>query len=476
MEQFKKSSQSGSALVTIMVIIPFFVAVIGAVLLYANSNLNRSKGRILALQAQYAAESATDQAIAILNSGNDSYTGTGTPVALVTNGNLYRATYSVSVAAGATSKEKIITATGNVYTPSSATTPSFTRSIEVVAQRTSGSTASSMVSRNIIEAASSVKDLKAKDVFVNGYIRLNKNVTNLIAENITVADKDTSASNCSIGGTGNLIKPSSFTNAGQTKTKIITAYNNCLSPPGNSSNADFDVLANQTTIGKVQSTYIPWSYYMDGSYMDSSSGCSDWTSGAFPRSIPSTGNAKKTHYPDSASNIATTCGTSGNIQLTTGQYTIKDHIHLRANLCATTACTPTFYNPDSGAAGIKFIFVEGTVNFDSLTTTAGSGPIVFIVYGADPASKTSVCPIGGSVYLGKGGNTSAPAIYILSQNGVCLDKTKFGTAPALGGVAGKNIYIATNSGTPFDLSFDVNFPSSSIPIDLSWKATTYRRL
>lgn len=469
-------NQKGSALVTIMVILPFFVALITAVLLYASSNVSRAKGRILSLQAQYAAESAADQAIAMLNSGNDSYTGTTTPVALVTNGNLYKATYSVSVAAGSNSKERIITATGNVYTPTTAASPSFSRTVQVIAQRTSGSSASSMLSRNIIQTASSVKDLKAKDVFVNGYIVMNKNVTNLIAENITVADKDTSASNCSIGGTGNLIKPTSFTNVGQTKTKITTAYNNCISPPGNTSNTNFDVLANQSNIGKVQSTFIPWSQYMDGSYQNSPGGCSDWTTGTFPRNIPSTGNTKKTHYPDSGTNISTGCGTSGNLQLTTGQYNIRDNVHLRANLCATTACTPTFYNPDAGAAGLKFVFIEGTVNFDQLTTASGSGPIVFVIYGADPASKTSVCPLGGAAYLGNGGNTSAPALYILAQNGVCLDKTKFSTAPAMGGVAGKNIYIATNSGTPFDLSFDVTFPTSSIPIDLSWRATSYRRI
>ena len=471
-----QKKQQGSILVTILVIIPFFIAVLGAVLLIANSNLTRAKSRIMMLQAQYAAESAADQAIAMLNSGNDAYTGTNTPVTLLTNGNLYRATYTVNVAAGATNKLKTITATGNVYVPATATTPSFTRSIEVVAERTSSTTSSSMLSRNIISAGSSIKDLKGKDIFVNGYIELNKNVTNLIAENITVAGKDTSASNCSITGTGNLIKPTSFTNPGQTKTRIITAYNNCITPPGNTSNANFDVQANQTNIAKVQSTYIPWSQFMDSTFQNSPSGCADWTSGAFPRDIPSTGNAKKTHYPDSGSNISTSCGTSGNIQLSTGQYTIKENVHIRANLCATSACTPTFYNPDSGAAGIKFVFIEGTVNFDQLTTPAGSGPIVFVVYGADPASKAASCPLGGAAYLGKNGTTVAPALYILAQNGICLDKAKFGAAPALGGIAGKNITIDTNSGTPFDLSFDVTFPTSAIPIDLSWRATSYRRL
>jgi hypothetical protein len=472
----KNTKQNGSVIVSILIVMAFLISVIFGLLVYANSNLFRARGRIFVLQSQYAAESAADQAIAILNSGNDAYTGTASDVTLITNGNLYKATYSVSVVAGSDSKEKIVTATGKVYVPANASTPTYTRSIEVLAQRTSSTTASSMMSRNIISVDSAVKDLKARDIFVNGYIELNKNTTDLYAENITIADRKTVAASCSIAGSGNLIKPSSFSNPGQTKTKLTLAYNNCINPPGNTSNANFDVLANQTNISKIQSTFIPWSQYMDNSYQNSPSGCSDWTTGAFPRDIPSTGNTKKTHYPDSSSGISTSCGTSGNLALATGQYNIRDHVHIRANLCSSSACTPTFYNPDSGSAGIKFVFIEGSVNFDRLTTAAGSGPIVFVVYGSDPASKTGVCPLGGAAYLGNNGNTNAPQLFMLAQNGVCLDKTKFAAQPALGGVAGKNIYIATNSGTPFDLGFDVNFPVSSIPIDLSWKASRYRRL
>ncbi|HUP26307.1 MAG TPA: hypothetical protein VM124_01510, partial [Candidatus Limnocylindrales bacterium] len=104
------------------------------------------------------------------------------------------------------------------------------------------------------------------------------------------------------------------------------------------------------------------------------------------------------------------------------------------------------------------------------------GPIVFITYGADPASLASVCPTGGSLYMGNSGQTSAPAAYLLAQNGLCLDKTKFGSTVALGGVSGKNLYISTNSGTPFDLGIDPQFPLSAIPIDLAWHAARYRRI
>jgi hypothetical protein len=214
---------------------------------------------------------------------------------------------------------------------------------------------------------------------------------------------------------------------------------------------------------------------MDSSYQSSPGGCTDWTSGASPRSIPSTGNTKKTHYPDSGSNISTLCGTSGDLALGSNQYNIKDNVHVRANLCAASACDPTFYNP---TANTYFVFIEGTVNFNSVKTASGSGPIVFVVYGADPASKTSLCPYGGAVYLGQQGSTTtnAPALYLLAQNGVCMDGTKFGAAPALGGMGGKNLYINTQSGQPFDLGLDPNYPVSQIPIDLSWRETGYERI
>lgn len=472
----KLSSEEGSIIVSILVITLFLTTLIYSLIVLANVNLTRARGRVLLLQAQYAAESGADAAIAILNNTDSSYTGTSGSETIVLTNTQYKATYSTSVTAGSSDKEKIITSMGKVYAPANSTTAKYIRNTEVTVQRTSSTSSSSIVSRNILDVASSVKSVQGIDIVLNNYISLAKNTNKLIAENITVGGKYPDASNCSITGSGSLVKPTSFTHAGQTKTNLTLAYNNCITPPGNSSNTDFTVLANQSSINKIQSTYIPWGQYMDSSYQNSPSGCTDWTSGSFPRNIPSTGNTKKTHYPDSGSNVSTSCGTSGDLSLATGQYTIKDHVHIRANLCAASACTPTFYNPDSGAAGIKFIFVEGSVNFGSVQTAAGSGPIVMVVYGSDPSGISNECPDGGAIHLSNSGNTSAPALYLLAINGLCLDKTKFSTAQALGGVSGKNIYIATNSGTPFDLGLDPTFPSSSIPVDLAWKATRYRRL
>lgn len=466
-----KSNKQGMVLVAIIGIAVFIGVIMIGVFSLATSNLTRSHSRILALEAQYAAESGADAAIATFNGGNDTYTGTTSDVSILTAGT-YKATYSVSVANGSSSKERVITAIGRVYTPMAATTPKYTRTIRVVAQRSSATVASSILSRNIIAVDSGVKNIYAKDIYANGYITLSKNTTNLIAENIYAAGKNTGSTNCSIGGSGNLLKPSSFATPGQTKTNIVVSYNNCISPPGNSSNVNFNVSANQSNVSTVQSTYVPWSQYLDSSYLAAGS-CSDWTTGTSPRTIPSAGNTKKTHYPDSSSNVSTGCGSSGSLNLGSTQFNITDNVHIRANLCSSSACSPTFYNPDST---VKYIFIEGNINFASLATAPGSGPIVIITYGTDPSSKAGSCPYGGSTYLGSSGTTSAAAAYLLSTNGICLDKTKFGSAPALGGIGGKNIYIATNPGTPFDLKLDVDFPVSQIPVDLSWRAVRYQRL
>jgi len=469
--KYSTESNQGSILVSLLIIMIFMTTIIFGLMSLSNANISRARSRVLDLQSLYSAESGADAAIAKLNSVGDDYSGSGGET-IVLQQPTYKATFSTTIVAN--NNQRIITSIGRVYTPANATQARYTKRLEVIAQRISDSTASSLASRNIIDIQSGVKNIKAKDVFVNGYIFMNRNTTNLIAENITVGGRQVGANNCSIAGIGNLVKPTTFINPGQTKTKIIMSYNNCVSPPGNTSNADFDVSPNQNNIDSIQSTLIPFSRYMDGSYQNSTSGCSDWTSGMFPRSIPSA--SKKSHYPDSDSGTSTSCGSNGNVQLATGQYNITDHVHIRANLCADTACNPTFYNPDQGQAGMKFVFIEGNVNFGSLHTAAGSGPIVFVVYGPDPASKTGVCPEGGAFYLGDSDTTSAAAIYVVAQNGVCLDKTKFSTDPALGGITGKNIYVATNPGTPFDLTLDSNYPTNGIPINFTWKAAYYRRI
>lgn len=465
--------QSGNIIISLLIIIILLGSFVYGLIAISNSSIARSRQRIFALQAQYAAESGADATISFLNE-NDDFTGINEIELL--DAERYRATFDTSVSPGDNTKQRIINSTGYIYVPATATSPTYSHAIEVTAEKSSDATTSALLSRNIIDVHSGVKSIRARDIYANGYIRLNRNTTDLIAENIIIADRNTGSGNCSIGGRGNLVKPGSFSNPTQTKTVVRIAFNNCISPPGNISDSNFDVFPNQSNIAKLQSTFIPWSDVMDASYGSAPGGCSDWTTGSSPRTIPSAGNNRLTHYPNNGAGVLNTCGTNGSINLGSSQYNITDHVHIRADFCSSSGCTPTFFNPDTGPEGIKFVFVEGWINFDRLTTVPGSGAIVFVSLGSDPASKSSRCPLGGSIFLGNSGNTSAPSAFFLAANGVCLDRTRFGTEPALGGISGKNIYIATNPGTPFDLELDPSFPVEEIPIDLSWRASRFRRL
>lgn len=470
----KYRNQSGSIIVSLLIILIVLSGLVYGVMNVANATIARSRQRVFTLQAQYAAESGADTAIAKLNESSG-FTGLPGETELL-DGERYRVTFEVEVRPGSTAREKFIVATGNVYVPSSESAPTYRRTIEVTAQQSTTTATNSLLSRNIIYLQSGVKSVTARDIYANGYIDLEKNTTDLIAENITVADRNTSSGNCSIDGSGNLIKPPSFSDPAQTRTLIRTAYNNCLTPPGNNSNTSFEVYANQSNIPKVQSTFIPWSYVMSSGYGDAPGGCSDWTSGSSPRRIPSIGNDQRTHYPNEESGVDVNCGTNGDISLGSNEYIITDHVHVRADFCAQNSCEPTFTNPETGEDSLKYVFVEGWINFDRLTTTPGSGPIVFVSYGSDPAINASRCPLGGSIFLGNSGTTSAPSVFFLAANGVCLDRTRFGTTPALGGISGKNIYIATNPGTPFDLGLDPTFPVNEIPVDVAWRAVRFRNI
>ncbi|HET6925041.1 MAG TPA: hypothetical protein VFH39_04385, partial [Candidatus Saccharimonadales bacterium] len=253
-QSFRKSpghrldQSDGSIVVTILTLTAFLSLSMMAMAVMATSNVTRARGRILLLQAQYSAESGADAAIATLNNTSSDYTGTGGTEVTVLSTPQYRSTYTTTVSTDANPKERIIVATGKVYAPASSTSPRYSRTIRVTADRSSTTSAASVVSRNILTIASSVKQVYAKDIYVNGYINMVKNTTTLYAENITVGGRDTGAGNCSIEGGGSLAKPSSFSTAGQTKTIIKLAYNNCINPPGNISNTDFDVSANQTNI------------------------------------------------------------------------------------------------------------------------------------------------------------------------------------------------------------------------------------
>lgn len=484
----RSNHQTGSILVSILVIMIFLTMTVMSLAVVSQTNITRATQRIYLLQSQYAAESGADAVVAYLNSSAGSYADSGVEKRLTpTTTTGYKATYQATVSDTTDPNKKSVVSIGRLYQPATATTPRYTYKINVTLERSSIAYTSSIVSRNSVEVASSVKGVIAKSLFVNEYVKANKNTTDVTIDDLTIAGKYPDASNCSLAGTGNLVRNSSLP-AG-TKAILHMAYNNCMDiPPGNTSNADFDITANDSSLQKIASIYIPWSYKMNnndggGNYTNGS--CSDWA--AATPTIPSSGNARKTHYPDSGSGVAqaSACGGSGSapadLNLGSKTYTINNHVHLRANLCKSYTCTPKFINPDANDP--KFIFVEGVINFENVTVDSSSpGDIIFISYSTSQnISASKQCPSdSAAIRLGKDGSNSmhAPKAYFIATNGMlCVDQTKFDTGvESIGGVSGKDIYLSSNSGATFELTFNPEFPLSSVPLDLSWRASNLKRV
>ena len=482
------TSERGSIIVSILVIVLFLAMTVMSLAVVSQTNIDRAYQRIYSLQAQYAAESGADAVVAYLNSSAGDYADSGIEKNLFAYDSKYRATFQATLADDPlNANKKTVDSVGRVYVPATATSPRYTYKIKVVIDRSSITSTSSIVSRNSVEVASSVKGVIAKSLYVNEYLRAHKNTTDIMIDNLTIAGKYPDATTCSLLGDGNLVRSPDLPSG--TKATLRMSFSNCMDvPPGDTSNTDFDITANDSSLQKIASIYIPWSYKMnnsDGGGAYANGSCSDWL--ALSPVIPSTGNARKTHYPDTGAGTATSsaCGGSGStpadISLGNKTVTVNDHVHLRANLCKASSCTPTFINPD--ADNPKFIFVEGVINFERLTVDDSSpGTIVFISYSTSQTlSASKQCPSNAAaIRLGKDGanNLLAPKAYLIATNGMlCVDQTKFGeNVKSLGGISGKDLYLSSNSGTNFSLTFDPDFPLTSIPLDLSWRASNVKRV
>lgn len=504
-------TQSGSVVVSILVIMMFLTITILSLAVMSQSNIQRSINRIYALQAQYSAESGADTAIAYINQPNATgdasgvYPESGQEKLLVQHTGPstqdYRATYTAVTAPyldenGIVDNNKIkVTSTGKVYKPASSSNVSNTYKIEVIVERTTAQITSSLVSRNSVIVDSSVKKITAKSMYVNAFIEVESNVTGLVMDDLTIAGKvSQNGSLCSLIGKGYMEKRPDLVG----KAKLNMAGLNCMDTGvGNTSNANFDITANNSELRPITSTHIPWSFKMNTALYANAGSCNDWTAGTSTSTItiPSAGNDKKTHYPNSLSGTASSgspsCGTAGDIDLGERKIILNDHAHVRGHFCKNNAnCRPKFVNPDS--ANPVFVFVEGTMNFKNITVSKdpaspfySPGDVVLISY--SPAIS-GITGLNGSkcngnvatIHLSKDGSNDvlAPKLYLIATVGViCIDQTKFpGADDALGGISGHDLVISSNSGTSFNLSFNPEFPLDSIPIDLSWRAVHIKRL
>ena len=180
--------QQGQVLVTILLVIPFFMLMVMAYLNLASSNFRLAKSDQLHTAAQLAADAGADDAIEQINQ-NSAWTGTGGEVTLH-NGASTKTTYTVSVASSGSSS-KTLTVTGKAYWPVNATTAgeSVTLSVDL-RPVTSGNY--SVVSGEGGLYMSNNSKIAGGDVLINGQINLSNSAqiglsTNPV--NVSVADQ-----------------------------------------------------------------------------------------------------------------------------------------------------------------------------------------------------------------------------------------------------------------------------------------------
>ena len=168
-----RESERGALLATVIIAIMMLSMILFAIIQLAQGNLARAVSRLYSLQTQYAAETGADIALTRLNH----MTTQVTTEQVMERNDRYKATYEVKVEDSPTGNmdEKIITSTGRVYTPASAAKAGYERTVRVVARRSSTNASSSLLSKDIIQVSSSVKDIVAKSIYVNKYIQLDKN-------------------------------------------------------------------------------------------------------------------------------------------------------------------------------------------------------------------------------------------------------------------------------------------------------------
>jgi hypothetical protein len=164
----KSTTQTGSVLLTLMIVLPFLALILGSYIALTASGIRLAKTDMLRTHAQLAVDAGIDMAMTEVNADED-WTGTGTEVELHNVGGV-RTTYEVIV--NTVDDEKELTALGRSYSPTSSTTPSSTVQIKVDLRpvKFGGFSIVTGVGGLIMNNNSKIL---GGDVFINGHVTLN---------------------------------------------------------------------------------------------------------------------------------------------------------------------------------------------------------------------------------------------------------------------------------------------------------------
>lgn len=162
------TKQKGSILLSIIIIMPVLIVIIGTYMQLTISSIRVARTDIHQTHAQFAADAAVDHALKEINIDNV-WTGTASPVEIHNDGNT-RATYEASVTDNGPD-DKILTVTGRTYSPVTHTTPDFTLKLTVDLRAVRSGNFSIVTGVGGLFMQNSAK-IVGGDVLVNGEIEL----------------------------------------------------------------------------------------------------------------------------------------------------------------------------------------------------------------------------------------------------------------------------------------------------------------
>lgn len=170
MNRLINRSQNGVVLVTMVVLLPFLIAMTVAFLTLTLSSFSVAKKDQLRTNAQFSADAGVDYALFQI-SEDESWVGTANPI-ILQESNGIKTTYEVTVS-DIDSEHKLVTSTGKTYSPSDATVPNSTITLKATLRAIrSGGSFSVVTGVGGLYMSNSAKILGG-DVLVNGEITMS---------------------------------------------------------------------------------------------------------------------------------------------------------------------------------------------------------------------------------------------------------------------------------------------------------------
>jgi hypothetical protein len=161
--------QRGSALLAIIIMLPFLILIIALYMELSVASFNNSRGDQYRTHSQFATDAGTDYAVDQINADPE-WTGTVTPVELHNDGAI-RTTFEITVE-DADEDTKTITSIGKTYTPVSSSTPKSSVTIKTDLRKVTSGNFSIVTGVGGLFMSNSAKILGG-DVLVNGEVSMS---------------------------------------------------------------------------------------------------------------------------------------------------------------------------------------------------------------------------------------------------------------------------------------------------------------